>query len=116
MRAYSSSFHKGRGSFVKATDTIALVDPSASTPPSVIIHRETNQKLLELINALPSLEATLIRAIYSEGLTMEEAGRRLGVSKFLGQPVTRQEPAAAGEILETVRIGLLSFVGAGLGE
>jgi RNA polymerase sigma factor FliA len=63
------------------TDAARLVDSSTPTPPSVLIDREVRQKLLELIDALPAEEATLIRATYFEGLTLEEAGRKLGISK-----------------------------------
>ncbi len=58
-----------------------LVDGSEPAPPSVAIDRETSQRLHALIDALPPQAATLIRATYFEGLTLEEAGRRLGVSK-----------------------------------
>ena len=64
-----------------ATDTMQLVDTSVPSPPSVLISRETSEKLRELIDGLPAEESVLIRATYFEGMTLEEAGRKIGVSK-----------------------------------
>ncbi len=58
-----------------------LVDPAMPTAASVAIREEIYRKLHELIDALPSDAAALIRATYFEGLTLQEAGRRIGVSK-----------------------------------
>lgn len=59
----------------------ALEDRSVQSPPALAMHRETVRKLHALIDALPSDAATLIRATYFEGLTLKEAGERIGVSK-----------------------------------
>jgi RNA polymerase sigma factor FliA len=64
-----------------ASAEAAVADPSAPTPLAAVIQRETSQRLVELIEGLPAGEATLIRAIYFEGLTIEQAGRKLGISK-----------------------------------
>ncbi len=58
-----------------------LADSSASAPPAAAMDREISQKLRELIDALPEEAGALIRATYFEGLTLQEAGKRLGVSK-----------------------------------
>jgi RNA polymerase sigma factor for flagellar operon FliA len=58
-----------------------LVDPSADAAPSLVIRRETSERLHELIDALPPEAAALIRATYFEGMTLQEAGVKLGVSK-----------------------------------
>jgi RNA polymerase sigma factor FliA len=58
-----------------------VADPSARTPLSMVIRHETAQKLSDLVDHLPAEEATLIRAIYFEGLTLEEAGRKVGIGK-----------------------------------
>ena len=58
-----------------------LEDPSAPSPPDTAIGREINQKLHELIDELPHEAGELIRATYFEGLTLQEAGKRLGISK-----------------------------------
>jgi RNA polymerase sigma factor for flagellar operon FliA len=58
----------------------SLVD-SSPAPPGVAMDRETRQILHELISELPAQSAELIRATYFEGLTLQEAGQRLGISK-----------------------------------
>jgi RNA polymerase sigma factor FliA len=58
-----------------------LEDRSAQTPDGVAIEREMSEKLHELIDSLPEEAGRLIRAAYFEGLTLTEAGQRLGVSK-----------------------------------
>lgn len=58
-----------------------LADPEAPAPQAEVIHNETNKKLHELIDRLPEDEGRLIRAAYFEGLTLKEAGERIGVSK-----------------------------------
>ncbi|MEX0712152.1 MAG: sigma-70 family RNA polymerase sigma factor [Pirellulales bacterium] len=58
-----------------------LVDESAVSPAAASIERETHQILHDLIDGLPVEARTLIRATYFEGVTLQEAGRRLGVSK-----------------------------------
>jgi RNA polymerase sigma factor for flagellar operon FliA len=60
---------------------IDLEDPSAPQPATAAMDREVKEKLCELIDALPSEAGTLIRAVYYEGLSLQEAGERLGVSK-----------------------------------
>jgi RNA polymerase sigma factor FliA len=71
---------RGRASEDESGDS-GLADPSARTPLSMVIRRETAQRLSELVDHLPADEATLIRAIYFEGLTLEEAGRKVGIGK-----------------------------------
>lgn len=56
-------------------------DESTPEPSAAAIGREISQKLHELIDALPEAEGTLIRAAYFEGLTLQEAGKRIGVGK-----------------------------------
>jgi RNA polymerase sigma factor for flagellar operon FliA len=45
------------------------------------VGRETHNRLHELIDTLPGEAASLIRATYFEGLTLQEAGERIGISK-----------------------------------
>jgi RNA polymerase sigma factor for flagellar operon FliA len=59
---------------------ISLID-SAPLPPGVLMSEETRRILHELIATLPEQESQLIRAAYFEGLTLQEAGARLGISK-----------------------------------
>jgi len=49
--------------------------------PATALNREMNEKLHKLIDQLPPEAGTLIRATYFEGLTLQEAGRKLGISK-----------------------------------
>jgi RNA polymerase sigma factor for flagellar operon FliA len=65
----------------QADRSVDLADPSASEPAAVATEREVSQRLRELIDALPTEAGTLIRAVYFEGLSLQEAGQRLGVSK-----------------------------------
>jgi RNA polymerase sigma factor for flagellar operon FliA len=56
-------------------------DTSTPEPANIAIGREISRKLHELVDALPDEAGRLIRATYFEGLTLQEAAKRLGVSK-----------------------------------
>lgn len=60
---------------------LSVADRSSLTASSLAMIREMSQKLHNLIEALPPEAATLIRATYFEGMTLQEAGTKLGVSK-----------------------------------
>jgi RNA polymerase sigma factor for flagellar operon FliA len=62
-------------------ETQAVADRSTPTPLAAAIVHETNCLLRELIDALPSDSGSLIRGAYFEGLTLKQAGERIGVSK-----------------------------------
>ena len=64
-----------------AEDSRAVVDASTPSPPAAAMRRELEQFLSEMVDRLPCEAATLIRAVYFEGQTLEEAGKRLGISK-----------------------------------
>jgi RNA polymerase sigma factor for flagellar operon FliA len=59
----------------------AVEDGSAVSPPAMLLRQEIHEKLNQLINALPSDAGSLIRAAYFEGLSLKEAGERIGISK-----------------------------------
>jgi RNA polymerase sigma factor for flagellar operon FliA len=59
----------------------AVEDDSAVSPPAVLLKREMHERLHQLVNALPADAAALIRGAYFEGLSLKEAGERIGVSK-----------------------------------
>jgi RNA polymerase sigma factor for flagellar operon FliA len=59
----------------------ALADPDAAQPSDVVAGQEIQQVLRQLVDALPVDAGNLIRAAYFEGLSLQEAGRRIGVSK-----------------------------------
>jgi RNA polymerase sigma factor for flagellar operon FliA len=56
-------------------------DPRAVSGPAVVAQREVSQKLLELVDKLPGQNRRLIRAIYFQGFTLQEAADRLGIHK-----------------------------------
>jgi len=58
-----------------------LEDTSQAAPAATAMEAEMSEKLHEMVDTLPQAAAALIRATYFEGLTLEEAGRRLGLSK-----------------------------------
>lgn len=74
---YLATHSEGKGD----AKPVLLEDSSTPAPPTVAIGREISQKLHELIDALPPEEGGLIRATYFEGLTLQEAGKKMGVSK-----------------------------------
>jgi RNA polymerase sigma factor for flagellar operon FliA len=59
----------------------AVADDSAASPPAQLLKREIHERLHQLVNELPSDAAALIRGAYFEGLSLKEAGERIGVSK-----------------------------------
>ena len=58
----------------------ALVDTSTLSPLETAMRREIYHRLHQLIGCLPPESGGLIRAVYFEGLTLQEAGLRLGIS------------------------------------
>ncbi len=60
--------------------TNQIEDPVASAPLQ-FIHKEASEKLRTLVDKLPYSESNLIRLVYFEGYTLQEAGNRLGFSK-----------------------------------
>jgi RNA polymerase sigma factor for flagellar operon FliA len=59
----------------------AIEDSAVSTAPSILAQREISQKLIELVDRLPRIEQRLIRTIYFEGATLQDAANMLGISK-----------------------------------
>jgi RNA polymerase sigma factor for flagellar operon FliA len=56
-------------------------DELHTSPPAMAIDKEISQILHQLVNSLPNQERELVRAAYFEGLTLQEAGQRMGISK-----------------------------------
>ncbi len=65
----------------KEEDTASTIADDEAPPVAVVIQRETQARVRELIDALPAQEATLIRAAYFEGLSLKDAGLRIGISR-----------------------------------
>ena len=61
--------------------TADVVDKSAPAPWFGLVQRETSGKLREAMERLPPDAAALIRAVYYEDRTLQEAADRLGISK-----------------------------------
>ncbi len=59
----------------------SLEDRSVPGAPELAMSREMADKLHDLIDGLPSEPRHLIRSVYFEGLTLQEAGNRLNISK-----------------------------------
>jgi RNA polymerase sigma factor for flagellar operon FliA len=62
-------------------DEANLADPHVQPPSMEASSRETAAALRQLIDQLPADAAALVRGVYFEGLTIQEAGERIGVSK-----------------------------------
>lgn len=62
-------------------DQAGVDDSAQPTPIDAAMQREMVEKLRELIEALPEPARVLICATYFEGLTLKDAGERLGMSK-----------------------------------
>ena len=58
-----------------------LEDPQAAAAPDIVAQQEIVAKLRELIRLLPAAEETLIRKVYFEGATLQDAANSLGISK-----------------------------------
>ena len=58
-----------------------VIDESATAPWSGLVERETSGKLRDAMEKLPADAAALIRAVYYEDRTLQEAADRLGISK-----------------------------------
>ena len=65
----------------EALSTVEAADESTPAPPAQAMEEELRDRLRQLIDALPSDAGQLIRAVYYEGVTLTEAGSRLGISK-----------------------------------
>jgi RNA polymerase sigma factor for flagellar operon FliA len=55
-------------------------DPRDSAA-AVVAQREISERLHQLVNALPNLEAKLIETVYFEGASLQQAADHLGISK-----------------------------------
>jgi RNA polymerase sigma factor for flagellar operon FliA len=58
-----------------------LPDPQAMPAPTIVAQQEIVVKLHDLIRALPTMEENLIRKVYFEGATLQDAASSLGMSK-----------------------------------
>lgn len=85
----ASWFHQIAGSlavvYLVAVDnegqSTDVVDQTTQAPWSELVRDETSKALRDAIDELPSDAAALIRAVYFEDRTLQEAADRLGISK-----------------------------------
>ena len=61
--------------------SLMLADTSEPTPSDQVATEELSQKIHAMVDSLPAQAADLVRSTYFEGLTLQEAGKRLGISK-----------------------------------
>jgi len=80
-RALAVVYLATQGDAGDARGVPAVVDESSPAGPAAAIRREAHEMVHRLIDALPPEAGALIRATYFEGLSLQEAGRRLGMSK-----------------------------------
>lgn len=59
----------------------STIPDTIETPDTLAAAKEIRQRLSEMVNDLPVDERQLIRTIYFEGHTLQEAADRLGISK-----------------------------------
>ncbi len=64
----------------QASVTDNLTDPCESGP-QLVLHREADEKLRQLVDQLPYDEGRLVKLVYFEGVTLQDAASQLGISK-----------------------------------
>jgi RNA polymerase sigma factor for flagellar operon FliA len=96
------SSHAGRDESSEPLDVEDLRSPS---PQAAAIDGETYRKMHQLIDELPDECRTLIRAAYFEGLTLTEAGQRLGIGKAWA---SRLHAKALGRLARSLRMAGVS--------
>lgn len=74
---FFGSIDQGQGDSFSAS----LEDHAMQASPSIAAQREIVKKLHDMVDTLPNIEEKLIRLVYFEGATLQEAGDSLGISK-----------------------------------
>jgi RNA polymerase sigma factor for flagellar operon FliA len=59
----------------------SLIDSVRFGPIAQAMQNEQAQKVVDMIGKLAPDEATMIRAVYFEGVSLQDAGKKLGISK-----------------------------------
>ncbi len=80
---------------------LALADHSAVRPDVSVEEQEAHSLVRELIETLPDDSRQLLRATYFEGLTLQEAGARLGLSKSWASRLHARALEQLGRTLRT---------------
>jgi len=77
-----------------------VVDRSAPAPWASLMQRETSHQLRQAMELIPADAASLIRAVYFEDRTLQEAANRLGISKSWA---SRLHARALAQLARTLR-------------
>lgn len=64
----------------QASVTDGVEDPGESVP-QLVLHREASERLRQLVDQLPNEERRLVRMVYFEGKTLQDASSQMGISK-----------------------------------
>lgn len=83
----------------------SIEDRGVQAPSAVAIKREMMERLHELVDALPDDAAKLMRGTYFEGLTLKEAGERIGISKAWA---SRLHAKSLGQLARSLRLSQLA--------
>jgi RNA polymerase sigma factor for flagellar operon FliA len=75
---FASRSEDGRGGGIRDS---TIEDVDAPSGPAIVAQREIVEKLGQLVNSLPRVEQRLVRAVYFEGATLQDAATSLGISK-----------------------------------
>jgi RNA polymerase sigma factor for flagellar operon FliA len=75
---FASRSDDGQGGGIRDS---TIEDVDAPSGPSIVAQREIVEKLQQLVNSLPRTEQRLVRAVYFEGATLQDAANSLGISK-----------------------------------
>jgi RNA polymerase sigma factor FliA len=59
----------------------ATLEDPADSAPQVVLHREAYERLRSLVEELEPVERHIIRAVYFEGFTLQDAASQVGISK-----------------------------------
>ena len=97
--------HRSSGDDEDETGAATVEDRAVQAPSAVAIKREMVQRLHELVDALPDDAAKLLRATYFEGLTLKEAGERIGISKAWA---SRLHAKSLGQLARSLRLSQLA--------
>jgi RNA polymerase sigma factor for flagellar operon FliA len=77
-----------------------IVDDEGERPDEILIRREVAARLRQLVDALPSDMATLVRATYFQGRTLTDAAAEVGISKAWA---SRLHARALGRLAESLQ-------------
>ena len=97
--------HRGSTEDDDETGAASVEDRGVQAPSAVAIKSEMVQRLHELVDALPDDAARLLRATYFEGLTLKEAGERIGISKAWA---SRLHAKSLGQLARSLRLSQLA--------